>query len=580
MRSRRRWLLPVIVAATLALLGAAWIGWQVWQVNRDLTAAVNDARELRSAVEAGDRARIDADLTQLQEHSRAAADRTSGITWSAISHLPVVGDDAAGLALVSDVVADLSNEGLEPLVETATNLDRFLPRDGRISVDAVESLQDPVQRASSALESADERLSTTNSSSFVERFRVRYRELATEISDADDAMRAADTALRVLPTMLGSDGPRYHLLVFQNNAEIRATGGLPGAISLVRADHGQVAMTRQVAGASFGQRASPVLPLTEAERKLYGPQLGTYFQDANFTPDFPRTADLMRARWEETYEEKLDGVLSLDPVALSYLLDATGPIDVGDLTLTADNAVDELLHGVYLRFPDPAAQDAYFRDVARALFDRFTAGGIASPRALVSALATAADEGHVYVHSFDEQEQAELSGSQVAGEFPVEASARPEVAVTMNDGTGAKMSYFLRYDVDLTANSCVDGRQHLTVHTRLTSEAPADAKSLPRYVTGGGAYGVPRGHQSVLVRLFAPVDGEIRKFTINSEPAQTPGVVVDGRPAATAFITLSPGETVDVEWSMQTGPGQDGPTDLFVTPSIEGSQSRSVATAC
>lgn len=581
MRSRRRWLLPVGAFVGLLLLAGAWAGWQAWQVSRDLNAAVDDARALRSAVEAGDQTRIDTELARLQEHSSAAADRTSGSTWSVLTRLPVLGDDADGVALTSDVVADLSNDGLEPLVEAATQLDRFLPRNGRISVDAVESLQSPVERASVALAGADARLSEVDSSGFVERFRVQYRDLARQISDAADGMRAADTALQVLPTMLGSEGPRDHLLVFQNNAEIRATGGLPGAVSIVRTDDGEVEMVRQVSGASFGRRAGPVLPLTGAERKLYGPQLGTYFLDANFTPDFPRTADLMRARWEEMYEERLASVVSVDPVALSYLLEATGPIDVGDVTLTSDNAVDELLHGVYLRFEDPVAQDAYFRDVARTLFERFTAGGIASPRALVSALGAAADEGHVYVHSFDAREQAALSGSQVAGEFPTEATSRPQVAVTMNDGTGAKMSYFLRYDVAVRATSCMDGQQQLAVHAELTSEAPEDAKaSLPATVTGGGDYGVPPGQQSVLVRLFAPVDGEIRTFTINSEPARPPGAVVDGRPAATAFLTIKPGEIIDVDWTLQTGPGQDGPTDVFVTPSLEGSLSRTIASAC
>ena len=84
----------------------------------------------------------------------------------------------------------------------------------------------------------------------------------------------------------------------------------------------------------------------------------------------------------------------------------------------------------------------------------------------------------------------------------------------------------------------------------------------------------------MLVRLFAPVGGVIKSYRINSEPAKMPGVAVEGRPASTAYIYLRSGETVDIDWSIQTGSDQPGPTDLAVTPSIEGSSSRSVASAC
>ena len=46
-------------------------------------------------------------------------------------------------------------------------------------------------------------------------------------------------------------------------------------------------------------------------------------------------------------------MISIDPVALSYLLAVTGPVTVDGVTLTADNAVDELLNGTYLRLRGP-----------------------------------------------------------------------------------------------------------------------------------------------------------------------------------------------------------------------------------
>lgn len=582
---RLRWSRTATIVVGLIgvlLVVGAWFAWQAWQVNQDLRAAVDDAAELESALEDRDQAAIDAALADLQEHSSAAADRTDGVSWSVLTRLPAVGDDARGVRLVSNVVADLSNDGLAPLARTATELDSLLPENGSISVDAVRQLQGTVAQAHAALEVADQRLGEEDPSGFVQRLRDQYRDLAARIDDAEHAVASADTALRVLPDMLGDGERREYLLVFQNNAEIRATGGLPGAVSLVRAEDGAVDLTRQVAANSFGQRDGSVLPLTPEEAEMYGPQLGEYFLDANFTPDFPRTADLMRARWEEVHGGELDGVLSLDPVALSYILGATGPIQVGDVTLTEDNAVDELLHEVYLRYESPAAQDVYFREVARAVFEVISNGSVSSPRDLMSALAKAADEGRIYVHSFHKAEQDELAGTQVAGEFEVDPSPNPVVNVTLNDTTGAKMSYFLRYDVDVDSTYCIDGRQGLTVHASLTSTAPEDAgRTLPDYVTGGGTYGVKPGDQLVTVRLFGPVDGTVKRFAINSKRYPPGDLAVEGRPVSTGYAGLSPGETVNFTWTLQTGPDQTGGTHVTVTPSItEGGKSATVRSAC
>src|SRR5690606_173047 len=172
--------------------------------------------------------------------------------------------------------------------------------------------------------------------------------LQDELLPVTDGVGAAAQALPLLPAMLGGEEQRNYLVLFQNNAEARATGGLVGAMAVVSAEDGQLALGQQSAPKEFGEQPEPVLPLTDAELALYDRQLGTFVQDVNFTPHFPRSAELARAFWGLRYPEQLDGVLSIDPVALSYLLRATGPIEVQGRQLTADNAVDVLLNRVYV----------------------------------------------------------------------------------------------------------------------------------------------------------------------------------------------------------------------------------------
>ncbi len=59
----------------------------------------------------------------------------------------------------------------------------------------------------------------------------------------------AARAVRLLPPMLGADGPREYLLLVQNNAEQRATGGIPGSVVQLLLN------ARERAGTAFGHGA-------------------------------------------------------------------------------------------------------------------------------------------------------------------------------------------------------------------------------------------------------------------------------------------------------------------------------------
>src|SRR5688500_15941955 len=112
MRRGKVWIV-VAVLLGVVLLAAAWAGWTAYRVNQDLSAAVDDVTVLRQAVEDGNDDDADVALAGLKDHSGAAAQRTGGALWSALERLPFYGDDARGVAVVSEVIDDLSESGIE-----------------------------------------------------------------------------------------------------------------------------------------------------------------------------------------------------------------------------------------------------------------------------------------------------------------------------------------------------------------------------------------------------------------------------------------------------------------------------------
>jgi hypothetical protein len=582
-RKRARRLIQWGVGALLivAVAFGVYAGILAKHVSDQLTAASQAATQFRAAVTSGDDKATQQALDQLRASSAAAEDDTSGFVWKALGHVPVYGDDARGVAVVSRVVDNLAHSPATDLVGKHSALDSLVPTNSRFDLKAIASLQKPVSQADTELAAAEQQLNAVDPSGFISKLRSKYVDLQQQVDEAAAGVKSADTALQVLPDMLGASGPRNYLLVVQNNAEIRATGGLPGSVSVMHTDDGTVKITKQVAGADLGQASKPVLPLTDAEKKLYFSQLGTYFLDANFTPDFPRAADLMRARWRQVEHSDISGVLMLDPVTLSYLLPVVGNITVDNVTLTPDNATDELLSKVYARYPNPAAQDAFFRDVAQQIFSRLVGGGFSAPD-LLSGLTKSVSEHRVYVHDFDASVQGHLSGTTIAGDLPDQDSADPRMTVTLNDTTGSKMSYYLRYGVSAQATSCAAGAQTLESTMQLSSTAPKDAATaLPTYVTGGGQFGVPPGQQIVTVRIYSPSGGSITGMTVNGKPNKPVLVTQGQRQVAMTYIQLGPGQNVSVAWKTQTGANETGPTEVWVTPSVEpGTKSSVVPTAC
>lgn len=562
----------------LGVVLLAWVAWSTWTAFRarsDLLAASTSATQLRSALTDGDQQRAEAELAALQDSADSAAGRTDGLTWRIAEQLPILGDDATAVAQISAAMADLGHQGLPPIVDVAGSLDAgsFAPRDGRLPLAKIKGLADPVTQASEAFTTADKRLGEVDTEHLLGAVKSRYDDAAGQISDASTTLQSAERAVQVLPSMLGADGDRRYLLLFQNNAEIRATGGMPGAMSVIDTNAGQISMGEQTTAGAFLELDHPVLPLTKEELALFGPQLGTYAQDANFTPDFARTADLIAAHWKRrtvTSPEPahpLDGVLSMDPVALSYLLEATGPVEADGVTLTADNAVEELLNGTYLRLSDPEEQDAFFRDVARQVFDKAVSGA-GDPATLLRALARGVEEHRLLVHSFDSAEQDVLAGTTVSGDFPADPSANPDVAVAFNDATATKMSYYLDYDVEVTARSCTDGTQELTGHLQMVSNAPKDAADLPESVTGPGLYGVPRGAQIVVADLYGPIDGTVTDVRLDGKRAGQTMRQFQGRRVAQVPLYFESGQSIELTWTMTAGADQAGSTDVWVTPGV------------
>jgi hypothetical protein len=317
----------------------------------------------------------------------------------------------------------------------------------------------------------------------------------------------------------------------------------------------------------------PVLPLTDEELALYEQKMALFPQNVNFTPDFPRSAELIRAMWRRSTGQNVDGVVSVDPVALSYLLEGMGPVGLpGGEKLTAQHAVPLLLNEIYQRVPDPSMQDAFFAMAARGVFEKVVSGA-GKPPVVLEALSRSASEGRIYVWSRDEAEQQLLGETALGGRIPREPGEdSPFVGVFLNDGTGAKMQYFLDHEVDVRPVGCNTAeRQELAVTVTLRSRAPENVAALPPYVVGmAEQLGIQPGAMRVNVHLYAPIGGWIESSAVDGEEIPLSELEHLGHPVGSRTIEIGPGETRKLTYTVMSGLDQPGKVNVRVTPGVRG----------
>jgi hypothetical protein len=551
---RRRDRRPLLLVSTLLVVAlvavAGWIALRGIAARDQLLGALPLARSIQAQLAQGD-ADIARPLDELQARTSNARALTSDPVWRAVEFVPWAGQNLRAFREVAAMVDDVATDALPPLGELASTLTlaSLTPQNGAIDLQPLRDAGPALGEAARALQAADERAGAIDTVGTIPQIRDSVDRLVGLVGEVADIVSGLDTAAQLLPGMLGGDEPRQYLLLFQNNAELRAGGGIPGAISVLSADDGALSIVEQSSAAALGEFASPPVALTDAEQTLYGEAMGVYLQNVTATPEFSRSAELAQAMWQERRGSHVDGVIGLDVRALEGILSATGPITLaGGVELTSENAVQVLLSDVYAQIADPAQQDEFFADTARRILEAVTSGRADTGR-LVEALVNAAGNQRLVVWSDRADEQAVLERVDLDGGLPVSTPELTRFGVYLNDATGAKMDYYLDAAITLGAAVCrVDERPSYRVATRLGNRAPEDAAlSLPRYVTGGGGLGVPAGTIRTNVFVYGPpasIAYDVRLDGVSIAFVSSPH---NGLTAAGATVDLEPGETGSLE---------------------------------
>lgn len=130
-----------------------------------------------------------------------------------------------------------------------------------------------------------------------------------------------------LKNVLGAAKDKRYLLVFQNNSELRASGGFLGSYALVDIRDGKIKNLEVPGGGSYDTEGGMNVRVV-APKPLWLVNPLWHFWDANWWPDWPTTAKNLMWFYEKSDGPTVDGVISVTPTVVERLLEITGPIDL------------------------------------------------------------------------------------------------------------------------------------------------------------------------------------------------------------------------------------------------------------
>jgi Protein of unknown function (DUF4012) len=341
----------------------------------------------------------------------------------------------------------------------------------------------------------------------------------------DAPVRAGLTILQALPRVVGNGTHRY-LLLLTNPGEERGGGGFIGAVGVVVFQDGQLASSTFM-NSNFSDALVTNVPSPGPIRAITGTNL--VLSDADWSPNFPTTAALAARFYTGATGLPLDGVINVDPIALSYVLQVVGSVQVPPYpqVVSATNSLLELNYIINSARPgDPGK--AYLGPFGHAV----VAAAFQTPRSKWVALATALEKGaaekHIVLDFNDAQLEQLVVNAGIGGILPEKPSG-DALLVADSNMSATKGDLFVTRHYDLRAivdsHGHVQDRLTLTYHDPLET-APANAALL---VYSGGLY-------DDYVRVYLPIHANFENLLVSENGGAAQSVspedfgVENGRP--------------------------------------------------
>lgn len=363
----------------------------------------------------------------------------------------------------------------EALSEAGVHLSRSFERvlGGNDLVSAIIAARPELEAAQKKLEEAEQAMEQVTVSRLPPAAQADWQTLSTLVPRLRVGITKFVAGSDSLLLVLGTESDRQYLLLFQNNHELRPTGGFIGSIGLVNIKRGVV---ENVAVNSVydpdGQLLKAIAP-PEPLRRIVD---RWFLRDANWFVDYRASARTIADFLEKEKGPTVDGVIALTPEVIKSFLNITGPIELPgyNVTVTSENFVPLTQEEVTYTYDRTANKPKQFlQDLAPLLMNRLMQASRERAGEVLAAVTASLQEKQLLLYFRDEAVQQRIEAIGWAG--AIEQRAPGFLSVNNANIGGHKSDQFIGQELDYRVEVKADRTVEAVVTIRRTHHGPTEA---------------------------------------------------------------------------------------------------------
>ncbi|MFA6422674.1 MAG: DUF4012 domain-containing protein [Candidatus Buchananbacteria bacterium] len=440
-KKRKRWLMPIviflivlIVALIVILYPALVNGYQILKRVEVLKSRVEPTME---NVKSGKWQEVKTDLTQTKEDLIFIQNGLNNL--GLVSRIPSIdkkitaADHLLGASIklltgfneIINIVASVDTNtaninGLANQLGTGANKKGILL--------AISKNRDAFDKISLSLKEAQDELSLVSSNDLLgkygEQFKSLYNSLSSIVQDSEMAL----PILKQLPEILGEGQEKTYLILFENNMEMRATGGFIGSYGILKIKDGEIVSLFTDDIYNLDKLSKEKLnAIAPAPVQAYLKQKYWYMRDANWSPDWPTSAKQLVWFFDSERQiaglpyQPVDGVIAITPDLIADMLSLVGEVEMYGKKFQSQNFALDLEKFVELDYASHGISTTERKSIigpmSQIIMDRIEKMPPSGLLNLWTVIKKSIDQKHILIYLADANIQKYFSEQNWAGEI-------------------------------------------------------------------------------------------------------------------------------------------------------------------
>ncbi len=417
-----------------------------------------------------------------------------------------------GLLYNLNIILSLTEEGIEGVERATLGMEALAKTTKVLSGEANFNPKDLYEQAQTELAASHYKLSkvliglSDNSikGSMPGVLQYKISDLENKLKDYVSLVEKMRAAAYLMPQISAVDSKKVYLILFQNNTELRSTGGFIGSYARVEFEGGRIAkiLVDDIYNLD-GNLKEHIEPPVEIKQDLG--QKDWFLRDSNFEPDFPTAARQAEFFYNKEAGERVHGVIAMDLDAAGKLINALGGLDLPDYSekVTQENLFQNVIkHSEIDFFPGSQAKKNYLTSLQTQLFNKIFFLSNQNWPAVVAAIGESLEQKHIQIYVADPQVFSYVSSQNWAGVLPREPEEKigeySDLLAVVESNFGAnKANYYLKRNLNLETE--IGKEQEIYHHLKIA------------YKNGSPSSVFPAGIYKNRLRIYLPAGSKLLK---------------------------------------------------------------------